>query len=355
MKVIKIYEHCRFVSGYRRGIIYDLDKEKYFYIPNILCEIANKFDKKSLADIIKFYGKENENHINNYVNYLIENNFAFFDNYQNIKNYLPLNLNWEQPYQITNAIIDIDSNSKFNFENILYQFDEIGCNHIQIRSYIQLSIKEIINIVKFSNNSAIKTIDLIVKFNGTPEKYASIFEEDNRINSLIFHTSPDDKVIIKTEFNNVIISTIKKEIKSPVDFQIIDPAFFNVNLPLYTESMHFNAYYNRKIAIDSNGNIKNCTAHNKSFGNISNNYLIDVINKNEFQYIWNVKKDKIKVCKDCEHRYMCIDSRLPKLKNNSWYYETECNYNPYIAKWQSDDGYYTVKNWFKINKQIIPK
>lgn len=69
------------------------------------------------------------------------------------------------------------------------------------------------------------------------------------------------------------------------------------------------------------------------------------MNKNEFQILWSVKKDVTLVCKDCEFRYMCIDSRIPILSDNktSWFHNNECNYNPYIAKWKGEEGYRTLK------------
>lgn len=40
---------------------------------------------------------------------------------------------------------------------------------------------------------------------------------------------------------------------------------------------------------------------------------------------------------------MCVDNRVPvKRKENEWYMETECNYNPYIAKWKGEKGYMTL-------------
>jgi hypothetical protein len=49
-----------------------------------------------------------------------------------------------------------------------------------------------------------------------------------------------------------------------------------------------------------------------------------------------VFKDEIAICKDCEYRYMCVDSRLPLYQNedNLWVLEGECNYNPYTSEWK---------------------
>jgi hypothetical protein len=59
--------------------------------------------------------------------------------------------------------------------------------------------------------------------------------------------------------------------------------------------------------------------------------------------IRNATKDKTQVCCDCEFRNICNDTRRPKYqKRNLWFHETECNYNPYISKWEDEEGYRTL-------------
>ena len=37
---------------------------------------------------------------------------------------------------------------------------------------------------------------------------------------------------------------------------------------------------------------------------------------------------------------MCPDDRIPvKCKGGGWKQETECFYNPFIAKWKGEEGY----------------
>ena len=68
--------------------------------------------------------------------------------------------------------------------------------------------------------------------------------------------------------------------------------------------------------------------------------LLEIIKKPTFQKYWNITKDKCDVCKNCEYRYMCIDSRVPLSRNeNEWYYKTECNYNPFIGSWKGELEY----------------
>ena len=61
-----------------------------------------------------------------------------------------------------------------------------------------------------------------------------------------------------------------------------------MNIELFSEAQKYNTYYNKKISIDCNGNIKNCLSNEKHFGNISKNKLSDIIKKREYNYLWNI-------------------------------------------------------------------
>jgi SPASM domain peptide maturase of grasp-with-spasm system len=104
---------------------------------------------------------------------------------------------------------------------------------------------------------------------------------------------------------------------------------------LFTESQNYNTCLNRKISIDLDGEIKNCPSMRESFGNIENTPLQQALNKTGFKKYWNIDKDKITVCKDCEFRHICTDCRA-YIENPEDIYSKplKCGYNPYTAEWE---------------------
>ncbi len=123
--------------------------------------------------------------------------------------------------------------------------------------------------------------------------------------------------------------------------------YFNINITLFTESQAHHTYFNRKLYIGPNGEIKNAPECEEEFGFIqdleSPDQLKEIIQTPAFQKYWFVHKEITDVCKDCEFRHMCVDNRLPYQRaKNEWYHKTECNYNPYIAKWKGEEGYRTL-------------
>jgi SPASM domain peptide maturase of grasp-with-spasm system len=116
---------------------------------------------------------------------------------------------------------------------------------------------------------------------------------------------------------------------------VIHPTYFSINIETFTESQHHNTCLNRKISIDENGEIKNCPSMAKSYGNIKDTKLIDVVNNPEFQKVWHIKKDEITKCKDCEFRHICTDCRA-YIENPDDIYSAplKCGYDPYTGVWE---------------------
>ena len=76
-----------------------------------------------------------------------------------------------------------------------------------------------------------------------------------------------------------------------------------------TESMNHNNCLHKKISVDKNGFIKNCPSMTESFGHISETTLSEALKKSGFKKYWNINKDQIQGCQDCEFRYVCTDCR----------------------------------------------
>jgi hypothetical protein len=119
-----------------------------------------------------------------------------------------------------------------------------------------------------------------------------------------------------------------------------------------------NTYFNRKLYIDSDGFIKNAPECEDSVGFIEDlNSLEDlkeIISTPAFQKYWFVHKDSCDICKGCEFRHMCVDNRIPyERTEKEWYHKIECNYNPFIAKWEGELGYKTLEECGVISNEKI--
>jgi SPASM domain peptide maturase of grasp-with-spasm system len=115
----------------------------------------------------------------------------------------------------------------------------------------------------------------------------------------------------------------------------IHRGYFTMNMTHYTESLSHNTCLNRKIAIDINGDIKNCPGMKASFGNIRDTTLEEAISNRGFKKYWNINKDKINKCRDCEFRHICTDCRaFVEDPSDQYSAPLKCGYNPYTCEWE---------------------
>ncbi len=157
-----------------------------------------------------------------------------------------------------------------------------------------------------------------------------------RIKILLIYDTVSTKLIKPSNENGMgTIFFVADNIVNKLNCGNINKDYFSFTMDHYTESQHHNTCLNRKISIDVDGNIKNCPSMKDNFGNIKDTTLEEAINKPHFKKYWNIKKDDISVCKDCEFRHICTDCRAyienPQDITSK---PLKCGYNPYTAEWQ---------------------
>lgn len=316
--ILKFHSETPIVLGYNRSCIYDLPRQKYDFVPN---EVIN-----TLRDNINCNISDLNNRLDNndkiWLKFLMENEYCFLVPDFFIDSFPEINFKWESPANITNAIIDLD-----NLEcgrNFKY-FEEINCKHILLRFVKNYSADEIVNFL-FStfNDLTFKSVEVVLPFN---------LKSNKKNNHIIF----------KKIIDNIEQVTSIKFFEEKIETDIFTP-YLSVNIGIYTEALLKNVYFNGKIYIESKGNIKNGIETKEILGNFfkikNSQHLIKKIKNSK---LWGICKDQIDVCKDCEFRYMCIDNRVPQERNNgSFYYKSECSYNPYISKWKGELGYLSL-------------
>lgn len=347
-KCFLLYGNCFAIKGYRRSLILDTQNIKIYYIPNDLYSIIIEYQGYTINQINSFFSLESTNILNEYFDFLIKKNLIFFCEINELNYFPKISLVWDSPSIISNAIIEYDGS--FNLENILNQLNLLGCYNIQfVFSESFKDIKIINNLFRNTHNSIFKSFEVIIKNANYNLNSLELFLKENlRVRNLIVHSSLNEEIIsFDNEFIGKLIFTknqfrVEDLFKNPYEK-------FVMNLDYVSESKLYNTYYNRKIAISKDGYIKNSLNQEKQYGNVQNNEIKNIVESIEFQHLWAINKDEIEICKDCEYRYICFDGRTPFLKDNMWKYLTKCNYNPYIAKWDKDDGYITTEKILKTN------
>lgn len=113
----------------------------------------------------------------------------------------------------------------------------------------------------------------------------------------------------------------------------------------YNNAVHTNAYTYSKLLLDQRGALYNTVFKDDRITADQ----VQQAQPSDFSTLfghskWYSKKDDTDVCAQCEFRYMCIDKRRPiQRANKEWYFEKECDYNPFIGKWKGDRGYQSLE------------
>ncbi|MCX2575957.1 grasp-with-spasm system SPASM domain peptide maturase [Pedobacter sandarakinus] len=333
-KFFKVFAECALVKGNTRSAIYDLPRGKYNLIPNELFDILSKYEGRSLDEIKANFDENDHATIDEYFEFLIKNEFIFYCDKDELELFPPLNSEWHYPGVISNAIIDLPKVPKVDYIEIVRQLEELGCQALILR-FKDLLDERYYHLFKYVNDSDIRSAQIHTQYNRLLQEshYENLLKGHLKIRTCVIYGSPKESVI-NTGINGAQLICYIKNVMTDTIETLPAPNLFHVNIELFTESKYHNPYLNGKIYIDENGFIKNCFTHNQSFGNIHEHLIKDVIT-NEFKILWNVSKDKIAVCRDCEYRFMCVDNRTPVFDSDDYKHLTECNYDPYEGKWKN--------------------
>ncbi len=335
-KYLMLFSDCIVVRGGKRSIISDLTRLCYSFIPNSLAEMLKQYQGKTKEQLLMNYGDEDIEVIEEYFHFLEEKEYVFWCDKEEVELFPSLDLTWDWPAHITNAIIDIGEIIVFDFKHLVKQFEPLNCQDIQIRSYNYRGVQFWDELLGHTLTSRMRSIEIITPWSSSFDmnEVIKLTEKHLRIRSVIFHSSPKNEMI-KEDGNMGLIACITDRIDTNIHCGQIHWNYFNVNIKLFTEAQHHNTCLNRKISIDVNGDIKNCPSMAKSYGNIKDTTLVEAIEKPGFKDLWDINKDKIHVCKDCEFRYICTDCRA-YIENPEDIYSKplKCGYNPYTAEWE---------------------
>jgi len=330
-----LFACCVPVQGARRSVICDLQRQTFHFIPNGLYEILSEHAGATVAEIKAAYDHEYDLEIDEYFDFLLEHELGFWCD--DPQRFPPIDLTWETPERITNAILDVDERSDHDFGSIFRQLDDLGCKALEVRCFHLCGRDELRRILEAARYGRLRSIDLLAGHGPelTPEVLAALANEYRRISRIVIHSAPQRRTLPPLR-TGVTIEYRTAAVDSPACCGKIHAGYFVVNLETFAEAQQHNSCLNRKISIDARGEIKNCPSMARSFGNTREASLHEALAQRDFTALWSINKDQIDVCRDCEFRYICTDCRAYIRDAADLYSKpSKCSYDPYTAEWTS--------------------
>ena len=331
-----VFKNILITKGHNRNLLFDFQRENIFFVPDVLVDIIEK-DKIIYNNIVIEFCKSEDDIrvIDEYFSFLIENEMIFELNESLLGRFPKISEQFEEPTHISNMVIDIDS-VHINLPSIFDQLKDLLCSNLEIRFYSSLKTHHFENILDKILEYEINNVFITLPYGSSfsTEYISRILKKYNFIQFLFFYSSNINSVNLNMETLTQIIHTTKK-ISPQLECGLVCQNLFNLSHKHYFESLNKNTCLNKKISVDSYGNIKNCPSMKESFGSIFDTTLRDVLLKSDFKKYWEIKKDDIAICKDCEFRHICTDCRAHiEYPDDIYSKPLKCGYSPYTNKWE---------------------
>lgn len=333
----KLFANCIPVKGARRSLLCDLQRERIKLIPNSLHEMLVRFEDCELDWVKAQYNHEFDDEIDEYFQFLIDDEWGFWCDEPQA--FPKIRMGFETSESITNAILDWDRHSTHDLLSVLPQLEDLGCSHLLIRCFDQADPELLTSWLQAANRSRLRSIELIVAY--TPGMDDAFFKDwlstHRRLFRITVHGAPEERILELDEVSRHLSQVVFQTglIDSHHHCGAVSPDYFTKNILFFMESQSNNNCLNKKISVDAAGYIVNCPSLDQRFGHVDETRLEDALHTNGFTALWQVSKDQVEVCRDCEFRYVCSDCRAFVLGDAATGKPAKCNYNPYTAAWEN--------------------
>ncbi|HEY0743996.1 MAG TPA: grasp-with-spasm system SPASM domain peptide maturase [Chryseosolibacter sp.] len=319
----KLFANCIIVRGATRSTVCDLQRNDVHFIPNAFADLMQE---RSLCECDDF-----DEETAACIKYLVENDLGHF--VTDPDQFPELSLEYTNPGTLSHAIIELSDQPAFDVAKALHSLSDAGVKFVDfwIRHKMDRTLLE--TLVRNLKPTRILTVNICMPFaeGWTSPIFEYLFVSFQRLYSITLYGANIEKV--ENILGRQVIHT--KGILDARQCGKIHTHCFSCNIKTFSESQHFNTCLNGKITITSEGLVKNCPAMQETFGRIDAP-LNEVVSNKGFQRFWNIKKDDINICRDCEFRHVCTDCRaFLETPEDIYSRPLKCGYDPYTGEWKS--------------------
>jgi SPASM domain peptide maturase of grasp-with-spasm system len=323
----KRFRDIGITRGFNRDVLVDFSRDKIRIVPK---EVTSFIEQLEQSVDTENLNKEEKSLLND----LIREEIVFELNEDELHLYADLKESWDFPSLISNAIVEIGRSNAILLPKIFGELEALNCFDLSLIVCEGLLLEHYKQLTYLIDHSTILSLELSANY--SDDQFFKLFIDyslsSNKLDNKItvfncqdpeFKISFKDKIrFVDRPYNKTGCGYIRKE-------------NFRANMLLFMESKLHNSCLNRKVTIDKEGNIYNCFNIGKGFGHIGSTGIREVLTIPDFKKNWQIRKDEITVCKDCEFRNICTDCRaFLSEPANAYSKPLKCGYDPYTNKWE---------------------
>lgn len=331
---------CALTKGHSRTLIQDFCRNYANFIPNEYYNLCMMLDRHLISDIVRNIEKQSLDSFYMFIDFMLSKEYAFL--VDDLLLFPPKSheVN-DSSIMLNDAIIEIDEHNfkKDAVMEFLEEAKSLGCRNLQIRLFSFSGMEFLLTLANIVCNYNYTYIELHLDNSNSIcyDECCQVIRDFAPISNIYIYNAkyPNAKdYYIRTKGcyelqmgSVVFIDTIldNKKCGAISKFcQVYDDEKF------YRMSQKYNSCLFKKIALDRDGNVRNCLSLPETYD--FSEGLGHIVASSEFKKYWNIKKDDIQTCKDCEFRYNCLDCRARTENGDLLGKPLTCTYNPYSLK-----------------------
>ncbi|PSK93577.1 grasp-with-spasm system SPASM domain peptide maturase [Taibaiella chishuiensis] len=338
MRYFNLYSNILITKGANRILISDLQRNNSELQSLELYDIIEALKSHAIETLMGFYDEDSKPIVGQYLDFLVDKEYGFISTGDRDHSFPPLSLEYKDAGLVSDIFIACRDLARPR--QLAPSIGNLAIKHMVIYCEQELAVADFLDLEISFSDSSVESIEIFAPCHaGINENYLQQLSEGaRRIYSLVFYkcTTIQPETGDRYKFKVVFTSRhLKINACGKVDLK-----YFNTHLPKVLEAINHNSCLHKKIGIDINGDIRNCPAMPQRFGNIRDCSLEEALNHKAFKNYWNLTKDHIAVCKDCEFRNICTDCRAyterthineAGLDNSK---PLKCGYSPYTNQWE---------------------
>lgn len=338
MRYFNLYSNILITPGANRILISDLQRNESELHALELYDLIEELKKHTIEEVFDFYDEESRTMVQEYLDFLIEKELGFITHNNWDKNFLPLALEFKEAGKISNLFIE--STDLKQAQKLADSIENLAIKHLVMYCDNSISLIDFLALEKTFEHSCLESIEIFSAYHADIDEnfIQSLSNKAKRIYSLVFYNC--EVTPFNTEANLSFELVFTEQHLQISSCGKVSMEYFDTNITKVLEAINHNSCLNKKIGIDIHGNIKNCPAMPQCFGNINQTTLEKALFHPNFKDYWNLTKEEIETCKDCEFRNVCTDCRA--YTQQTHFNEQgldiskplKCGYSPYSNEWE---------------------
>lgn len=311
MKYLYIYPYVKIIHGSRSSLLLNFINGDIFKLDSQFIKFIKLYSKTSIKQLYEKYAYEETN---KFVEFITENNLGKILSYKNLPGIIQPSTKLKN-WQIEIVELELSDSTIKNFKYIYEKLNSYNCHTY---FFIINEGNNKLNLIFSFLEKLSFSFNLVFNFDFIDKYYLEKLSSIKNLFFAYFRTWND---------NSISISEYAPFFKLINEYQKIQ-----VTKGIYEISQEVHPYFYSRIYINGEGKYSNSYNDQSFIGNFLHDSSKKIIRQLIKSKYWEIKRDDIIDCKECEFRYCCIDNKIPKKYGiNTYRLTTNCKFSPYEA------------------------